>query len=407
MDLDKHVLWARAAGGNGVDRGYGITYDVQGNVYISGSNSEDATFEQTTIPRGGFLAKYTREGNLLWAKNKFRYMGSTYTFTEATPWNLYFYNQNLIVNGDALRNTIVIDTISLTLPMGYGATYLANFSPEGDIQWLRVAGAPDGSSGRQISLDHAGNIYLTGTMWGPMGIFGDDTLHSPHGDCFLAKYSSEGTYQWVRGIQPSGFASGNGILADRENNVYFTGTFMGYAHFGPYLLFSYATSPDTMDIFLARYTSEGECMGVRHYSRGSYPTPTVDQTGNIFLSGAFLNTLDIGPQPLISRGKSDAFAAKCSPITGIIQPKHSPSNALLIYANPNTGECKITIPDEFQHEKELNLEVYDQTGRLIQQARMKIAGNSVELDIRAQAKGLYHAILSNGKKSYSGKIIFD
>ncbi|MFH1936892.1 MAG: T9SS type A sorting domain-containing protein, partial [Bacteroidota bacterium] len=68
---------------------------------------------------------------------------------------------------------------------------------------------------------------------------------------------------------------------------------------------------------------------------------------------------------------------------------------------------KITIPDEFQHEKELNLEVYDQTGRLIQQARMKIAGNSVELDIRAQAKGLYHAILSNGKKSYSGKIIFD
>ena len=101
------------------------------------------------------------------------------------------------------------------------------------------------------------------------------------------------------------------------------------------------------------------------------------------------------------------FAAKCSPITWVQQPLDSPTNTLLIYANPNTGQCRITIPEEFLHEKELSLEIYDQTGRLIQQARMRIVGNSIELDIRAQAKGIYLAVLSNGKKSYQGKIVFE
>jgi len=44
IDLEGHILWARAAGGNGEDRGYGIAYDTQGNVYISGINSKEAFF---------------------------------------------------------------------------------------------------------------------------------------------------------------------------------------------------------------------------------------------------------------------------------------------------------------------------------------------------------------------------
>jgi len=80
---------------------------------------------------------------------------------------------------------------------------------------------------------------------------------------------------------------------------------------------------------------------------------------------------------------------------------------LLIYANPNTGHCRVTIPEDFNHEKTLILEIYDQTGRMIQKAQLSIIGESIEVDISAQAKGMYNAILSNGKKYYSGKIIFE
>jgi len=407
MDLDKHVLWARAAGGNSEDIGYGIACDLQGNIYISGINGKDATFQQTTVPRGGFLAKYDKDGNLLWAKNKFRYMALTSYFTEAAPWNLSFQNEHLIVAGDAVHSTIVVDTVTLTLPMGHNAVFFGSFSPQGDAEWLRAAGSPDGSGGIQVlSCDRTGNIYLSGIMWGSKGIFGNDTLYSTYADCFLAKYSSNGTYQWARGIQPSLWARGLGVAADNENNVYFTGNFMGYGHFGPYVLFSDATSMDTMNIFIARYTGDGECLGARQYSKGA-SIVAVDPDGQVLHGGSFLSTINIGPQPLTSRGNRDVFLAKCSPITGIVQPKETETTTLLVYANPSTGQCRITIPDEFRTEKELTLTIYDQTGRLVQESSVNISGETVTLDIRAQAKGLYHAILSNGKKSYSGKIVFD
>jgi hypothetical protein len=115
----------------------------------------------------------------------------------------------------------------------------------------------------------------------------------------------------------------------------------------------------------------------------------------------------MGPQPFPSKGEHDAFTGKCAAITGIIHPGKTDANTLLIFANPNTGQCRVTVPEEFRREKELALYIYDHTGRLIQEARLHLAGETVEIDIRARAKGLYHAILSNGEKSYPGKIVFE
>jgi len=402
VDFDNNILWARAGGGIGIDKGYGLTYDLQGNIYISGTNGWDATFEGVTIPKGGFLIKYNKNGDMIWAKNKFRYTHQGGD-CEAPPLNLCMLNQNLIVNGNAAGETIVIDTISIAIPSGTNAAYISSFSPEGDVQWLRIAGAPDGSTGRQISIDKTGNIYFTGTLYGPIGYFEQDTIHSVYGDCFITKYTSEGTYQWARGIQPSKSAMGWGIVSDKGNTIYFSGTFDGTAHFGQLIL----TAESPSDMFIARYTGEGTCIGVNQYSRGLYPGINVDYSGNLFMTGSFLSTLVVGPQPLQSRGSYDMFIAKCSPITGIVQPKPESSNTLLIYANPNTGQCRVTIPEEFNHETTLILEIYDQTGRLIQKAQLNITGDSIELDISAQVKGMYNAILSNGKKYYSGKIIFE
>ena len=407
IDYNGQVLWARAAGGNGEDRGLGIACDGQGNIYISGINSKEAFFGTTSVPRGGFLAKFDKNGSLLWAKNKFRFLSTTAFVAEAIPQNIYFFNENLLVNGDALSNPIIIDSIFLTLPMGSNAAFLGSFSTGGDIQWLTAVGSPHGSGGTKVSCDRTGNIYLSGTIWYHMGIFGDDTLHCLNYDCFLAKFSSNGTYQWARGINPSGNALGFSVSTDNEDNVYFTGTFQGWAHFGSFTLFSDAPGWMDADIFLARYNGNGDCIGVNQYSRGTFPTVTADRGNNIFLGGSFIDTLRMGSQPFPSKGEHDAFTGKCAAITGIIHPGKTDANTLLIFANPNTGQCRVTIPEEFRREKELALYVYDHTGRLIQEARLHLAGETVEIDIRARAKGLYHAILSNGEKSYPGKIVFE
>ena len=98
---------------------------------------------------------------------------------------------------------------------------------------------------------------------------------------------------------------------------------------------------------------------------------------------------------------------KTSPITSTKETTGTPATTLLIYANPTTGKCTITIPEEFRHEEELTLFVYDSRGRLIQQAPVQRTSETYRLDIQAQASGVYQAVLTDGRRSVSGRIIFN
>ena len=110
---------------------------------------------------------------------------------------------------------------------------------------------------------------------------------------------------------------------------------------------------------------------------------------------------------MTSYGNDDIFISKHDAITDIEEGEKHISNKLLIYANPSQGTCNVTIPDEFKHEKNLTLSIYDNTGKLIQQGSVEMNEDKVSVNLEAEAKGIYNVTLSNGKKSYGGKIIFE
>ena len=86
---------------------------------------------------------------------------------------------------------------------------------------------------------------------------------------------------------------------------------------------------------------------------------------------------------------------------------HTSSNQLLIYANPTTGICNITIPENLQHETDLTLFIYDGAGKLIQKIPVHFDQDKITINIKDESKGIYNALLTNGKKNYTGKIIFN
>ena len=53
------------------------------------------------------------------------------------------------------------------------------------------------------------------------------------------------------------------------------------------------------------------------------------------------------------------------------------------------------------------LSIFDNTGKLIQQNKLNINDGTIKLSLEAEAKGIYNVSLSNGKRSYSGKIVFE
>ncbi|MBL0257075.1 MAG: T9SS type A sorting domain-containing protein [Bacteroidetes bacterium] len=104
---------------------------------------------------------------------------------------------------------------------------------------------------------------------------------------------------------------------------------------------------------------------------------------------------------------SDAFIARSSPLIGIDENIFKQNNQLLIYANPIHGQCKLQIPDEFVHERSLLLRIFDNNGRMIQQTQVMMNEDKIRVNLEAEAKGIYNVTLSNKKKSYQGKIVFE
>ena len=82
------------------------------------------------------------------------------------------------------------------------------------------------------------------------------------------------------------------------------------------------------------------------------------------------------------------------------------SGELRVYPNPATGSCNIGMPDEFLYESVLTLSVYDASGKLVRQTTLDNNGETPQLQMGLEAKGMYMVVLSNGKKEYRGKVVF-
>ena len=401
-DNSGHTIWIRTAAGLGITKGSSIGYDVDGNIYLSGFNSEETSFGKITIPKGGFFTKYNPDGNVLWAKNKVRYLSSISPFTEAFPKSIMCTGNNLIVNGTLLNDTIIIDNTTLIFPSDFiASSFLSSFDSEGNLNWIHDLGSPHASPGWQICVDNSFNIYSTGIFQGNC-IFGNDTLVNPSGggDSFLVKYSNNGNYQWVRQTQTSNMAYGMGVSASGQS-VNVGGYFSGVTQFGDTSLTTFGNG-----MFVAGYTTDGNFIEARNYGHGQIVNMVNDQNNNVVFTGSYTDTLLIGSTPHPSRGGSDFFAAKCSPLYNNVDNHQNLSTALNIYANPTTGICNITIPEAFKNEPELSLYVYDNAGKLLEKVQIHHENDKFRYSISAKSEGTYPVVLTNGHKVYKGKIIF-
>lgn len=72
LSFSQSFNWAKKAGGNSEDFGYGISTDANGNAYVTGQFSGTATFGTIQLVSYGegdiFVAKYDANGNYIWAK---------------------------------------------------------------------------------------------------------------------------------------------------------------------------------------------------------------------------------------------------------------------------------------------------------------------------------------------------
>lgn len=228
MDYLGNVLWAKSAGGSTIDGGTGLCLDKNGNIYVSGVCSGVSNFGSIILATSGpgdvdiFLAKYTPQGNLLWAK---QYGGG---FAEnANDMDIDGQN-NLYITGLFAGNS-VIGNVPLTTTDG--ATFITKIDANGNVQWAKQGYSQNISGAFGIAVDSTGNNFTTGYFSDTLWIGGNTLISKGVYNTFILKQDTWGNPIWVKQAGGSNINIGNEITLDSKGNAYLTGSYSGNSSF--------------------------------------------------------------------------------------------------------------------------------------------------------------------------------
>lgn len=333
------LQWLRHAGGHridhkqtGVNRGTAVTIDQQQHIVATGMYIGHPILNGYQLPTGGpnesaYLVKYTPQGDLQWVQVlTSNYMVFPFDVEVDREDNIYLtgsfahhnYSGELYISRDTLGSSAKWDTL---ISHGGRDMFLAKYSPNGQLQWVRHAGSARDDQGHEggygLAIDAAGNC-LVGGQFLEQAIFDSTTVLPGYGekDIFLAKYDPDGQLLWVRqagspdGGRP-GEESARGVAVTPSGDILVTGRFTGSARFDNQLI----EGGSLYNFFLAKYTSDGSLLWVQPFDIDDLPdfraaaglSVAVNQDGQYVVTGFFSGSVRIGSRLLTSKGKEDIF----------------------------------------------------------------------------------------------------
>ncbi len=301
------ILWTRAGGGSGIDRGYAVVADMAGNVFAAGHyQSKDADFSGTAAPLRGeydfFVAKYDPDGNLVWLRTG---GGEGYDYAHGLAIDP---EGNVIVTGAVAGNATFGDVV---VEKGPGSRlFCAKYSNSGTLLWANTTTGKASGAGHGVATDGAGNIYIGGLNRG-VGQFGSQELNTASGqDSLVAKLDPKGAVLWVALAHGDTSCLVHEITCDKQGRVWVAGMFKNHATFGAET-FASGGEKDS-DAFIAHYATDGSFKWAR---AGKGPATDYglgvanDGLGQSFLCGIFSENFLLGGGSLASKGSSDIYVA--------------------------------------------------------------------------------------------------
>lgn len=323
--------WLWAKGETGSESVNSVAVDPSGNFFVAGSFSgTSVTFDSITLTNSHldgyidlFLAKYDSNGNVKWAIS-----AGDYYSDEATSVAVDAAG-NAYLTGYWYGDTITFGSISLhNTYHGNSDMFLVKYDPNGNVKWAKSAGGVSNDLSKAVAVDASGNAFITG--WFQWAInFDPVTLqnadHTGYGspDIFLAKYNSDGEFQWANSARGMVYDEPKSIAVDNAGNTYITGYFASRTITFDNIILANTDSDTTIewphnDIFVAKYDSEGKAIWAKSAGGSKHDdgkSVAVDAESNVYLSGYFASgTVDFDGISLITSNigtsYTDIFLAK-------------------------------------------------------------------------------------------------
>jgi len=327
LDVNGDFVWAKQIRGQYSDvETTSIVIDEQDNIIIGGKFNHTVNFGTDTNPYNmtaqgypdAFICKYDSDANLIWAK-QFN------TSEEAYINELYYKNSGIYVAGAFLQDiTFDANMPNATIQsQGEKDIFFAKFDTNGNFLWGRGVGSPHSDEAHAITVDDDANVYITGGFWGTVDFDPGNNYYyltsAGYQDIFIAKYDAAGNFVFAKALAGNLYQDiGRGIELDNDGNIYLTGSYRSTVDFDPGSGVYNLTSFGDSDIFIAKYSSQGDFIWAKSIGGlaidSALDLSVSDVQNGVFVTGYFQRLVDFDPgtgiHALDSNGGYDIFIEK-------------------------------------------------------------------------------------------------
>jgi hypothetical protein len=358
LDSNGNFIWAKRLGGTDHDRGHSILLDAQANLIITGSFKQMTDFD----PGPGvfnlfganmdiFVWKLDSSGNFIWAKR----MGGNYADDGVA---IASDNSGNIFTTGFFQGTADFDpdtnTIYNLVTNGTHDVFISKLDSSGNFLWAKSIGSSPYDEGFSIIADNSGNVYTGGFVVDSTDMDpGPGTFYMPH-CAFILKLDAAGNFLWAKGFYPGNVKS---ISIDTKGDLYLAGLYEDTVDFNPGPGTYYLATGDVCDSYILKLDSSGNFLWVRGFTASMISTPHIssatsvktDNSGNIFTTGYFANTIDCDPDTgvfnLTSVAWGDIFVVKWGQLSVSIPESILPSE-FTVFPNPAEGNFTISLGEQ-------------------------------------------------------------
>lgn len=225
---------------------------------------------------------------------------------------LRYHNGNLYLAG-YFTDSLQISS-ALYLGNGSADVFVAKYDTDGNFQWARTAGGAEFDVASSLDVDQFGNVYIAGSYSNSIQ-FDTTTLTTSNlfKESFVAKYNANGQRQWAKSVSGNAANLITGVASDKDSSIYFCGFFGGNFKYDNVTLSSASPS---YDILLLKLNTDGQLVWLKRagstFEDGANAI-ACDKDGNPVVVGYFAGTASFDVNTVTYKGYNDLFVAKYDP----------------------------------------------------------------------------------------------
>lgn len=219
----RHGSWigVKQFGTSGTERGYTSALDSRGNLYVTGFTTGDLDGAGPEVNAGSFdlfVMKITPDGATAWI----RQMGSPQD--DRAHYVAVDHLGYVYITGHSSGD---LDGSGPQTHRGIDDAFVLKLDEYGQVQWLRQFGSPEEDMGFGVTVDHAGNVYVTGySFLGDMDGEGP-AINQGNEDVFLAAFDFAGNQQWIKQLGSAESDVAYAVAVDMHGGIYVGGLSFG------------------------------------------------------------------------------------------------------------------------------------------------------------------------------------